>query len=302
MKNKLHGLFPILLTPYDSNYNVDLQSLRKLVDYYLDSGVDGLTCLGEVSETEMLGDEERSTVMRTIISEVNGRVPIVTGVGRASLKLTIVSMQDAFSMGSSAVLVPPPKNIRMSASSIVDYYLDLDSMAPCPVTILDNPSLGFPTIPSDAVASIVRKSKHVKAIKVEDQPSNRKISSLRKLLGSDVTIYSATHGRNIYWDLEQGIDGIMTSAPFPLQLRKVVDLYNRGKKNEAFDLFTLTLPLGYYMQEYSVAVKKEILHHIGVIPNNLVRKPVPQIDDWAIAELDNLVDWTLQKIGVIPTP
>ena len=67
MKEKLNGLFPILLTPFSDSLKVDFDTLDKLVEYYRKSHVDGLTCLGEVSEVDLLDEEEKRSILQSVI-------------------------------------------------------------------------------------------------------------------------------------------------------------------------------------------------------------------------------------------
>ena len=141
MQKKLHGLFPILLTPFKNSLEVDYSVLNKLVDYYKTSGVDGITCLGEVSEVEFLNDDEKNSILNTVMNTVKGEMPVIAGCGRGSLEATSAAIAGAFKMGVSAALVPPPKNAKMLPEEIYAYYMQLDRKAGGPIIILDNPSL-----------------------------------------------------------------------------------------------------------------------------------------------------------------
>ena len=58
--------------------------------------------------------------------------------------------------------------------------------------------------------------------------------------------------------------------------------------------------MAYFMQERPVAVKKEILKHLGIFPNNLVRKRSDSLDDLTAMDLDILVDWTIKRFRDLP--
>jgi dihydrodipicolinate synthase/N-acetylneuraminate lyase len=295
MEKKLDGLFPILLTPFTTSMDVDFDTLEKLVEYYRKNQVDGLTCLGEVSEVDLLREQEKQTILRNVLASVHGEIPIISGVGRGSIKPTSTALIDAFNLGVSAVLVPPPKNPGMTGEEVYHYYTELDEISSGPIILLDNPSLGYPLIPVDIISMLVRNSRHVKGIKVEEQPSILKIVALREKLGRKVSIYGASHGRNLFWEMERGIDGVITSSPIPFHMRMIWKLFNEGKRDKAYGAFLASLPMSYFLQEKPVAVKKEILRHLGIFPNNLVRKHGDSLDPMTASDLDNLVDWTIRK-------
>ena len=208
MKEKLNGLFPILLTPFSDSLKVDFDTLDKLVEYYRKSHVDGLTCLGEVSEVDLLDEEEKRSILQMVIEAVHGEMPVIAGAGRGSINSTKTAVEEAFSLGASAALIPPPKIAALTGEEIYDYYVRLDDVSKGPIIILDNPSLGYPLISVDTVTRLVNDSRNIMGIKVEEQPSILKIVALRKSLGDGVSIYGATHGRSLFWEMERGIDGV----------------------------------------------------------------------------------------------
>jgi 4-hydroxy-tetrahydrodipicolinate synthase len=300
MKKKLNGLFPILLTPFSDSLKVDFDTLAKLVEYYRKSRVDGLTCLGEVSEVDLLNEEEKRSILQIVIKAVHGEVPVIAGAGRGSINSTKTAVEEAFSLGASAALIPPPKNPVLKGEEIYDYYVQLDDVSKGPIIILDNPSLGYPLISVDTVTRLVNDSRNIRGIKVEEQPSILKIVALRKSLGDSVSIYGATHGRSLFWEMERGIDGVITSAPIPSHMLRIWDLFHEGEREKAYEAFLASLPMAYFMQERPVAVKKEILKHLGIFPNNLVRKRSDSLDDQTAMDLDILVDWTIKRFRDLP--
>lgn len=297
MQKKLHGLFPILLTPFKNNLEVDYSALNKLVDYYKMSGVDGITCLGEVSEVDFLNDEEKNSILKTVLNALKGEMPVIAGCGRGPLEPTSAAIADAFKIGVSAALVPPPKNAKMLPDEIYAYYMQVDRKAGGPIIILDNPSLGYPLIPVEIISGLVNDSSHIGGIKVEDQPTILKIASLRREVKADLSIYGASHGRNLYWEMERTIDGVITSAPIPSHMLSVWKLFHEAKKDKAYEAFLSSLPLAYFLQEKPVSVKKEILRHLGIFPNNIVRKQGDSLNPDVARDLDALVDWTINRFN-----
>ena len=79
------GVFIISATPFKENGELDLFSTDSLVDFYLKSGVSGMTILGIMGEAQKLTADESLTFANHIISRVGGRIPIVVGVSGASL-------------------------------------------------------------------------------------------------------------------------------------------------------------------------------------------------------------------------
>ena len=82
-----------LVTPFDEEGNVDFEALARLVDYQLENGTDFLCVLGTTAETPTLSKEEKDQVKRCVIERVNGRVPILLGVGSNSTQAVVEAVK-----------------------------------------------------------------------------------------------------------------------------------------------------------------------------------------------------------------
>src|SRR5205823_6716022 len=74
--NRLHGIFPPILTPQTDDEEVDHASLRRLVDYLLGQGVHGIWATGTTGEFPCFSHSERANVVQTVVDTVGGRVPV----------------------------------------------------------------------------------------------------------------------------------------------------------------------------------------------------------------------------------
>ena len=74
-----HGVYPILATPFRPDESIDLESFRRLVRFMADLGVDGVTILGVLGESNRMLDRERDALVETAVAAASGRIPIVVG-------------------------------------------------------------------------------------------------------------------------------------------------------------------------------------------------------------------------------
>lgn len=295
MSGKIHGMLPILVTPLTSKEEVDYEDLSRLMDFYLNYNVDGITVLAEVSEAEYLTGAERREILSNVLKKAGGKIPVITGIVRPSLYETMQSAHEAISLGASALLLPPPKNPKASDEAIISYYESVDSVSNVPIVILDNPSLGYAVIRPDVIRTIFEKTRNVRYLKLEDQPTLPKLDAVRKLLGNKIGIFGASHGRNILYELEHGVDGIMTSVPLPGIMSSIISAFNSGKMETARELFYYSLPLAFFLPERTVAVKKELLRLQGIIKTSVVRRPQPGFDQKYASVMREMLEWTIQK-------
>lgn len=81
MKQRLRGSISPIVTPFDSNNQVDLQAMSGLIEWHLESGSHGISVTGTTGEPSSLTLAEREMIMEHVIRTVNQRVPIVPGTG-----------------------------------------------------------------------------------------------------------------------------------------------------------------------------------------------------------------------------
>ena len=77
----LKGMGVALITPFKEDESVDYEALARLVDYQLQNGTDYLVVLGTTAETPTLTEAEKKDIINLVVTKVNGRIPIVLGVG-----------------------------------------------------------------------------------------------------------------------------------------------------------------------------------------------------------------------------
>lgn len=106
MKQLPKGLWPVMLTPLKENNSLDLEGLKRLTEFYIASGADGLfaNCLS--SEMFQLTENERLLITKTVIEKVGGRIPVVsTGSFGTDMNATSVFVQKLFDTGTTAVII-----------------------------------------------------------------------------------------------------------------------------------------------------------------------------------------------------
>jgi predicted O-methyltransferase YrrM len=87
--SRLRGILPPILTPLTDQEEIDLLSLRRLIEYVLDGGVHGIWVTGTTGEFPCIDERERASVVATTVEAVNGRVPVVASIGDCSTRLAI---------------------------------------------------------------------------------------------------------------------------------------------------------------------------------------------------------------------
>ncbi|WP_244632021.1 dihydrodipicolinate synthase family protein [Microbacterium sp. Se63.02b] len=154
MAPTLHGLMPILATPFDESGRLDRESLRRLVEFQLASGVDGVAVFGMASEGFALTTEERRVILDDVVGVVDGRVPVIAGVNGTSTATSIEQSLLAEEGGADALMVLPPFMVKPPAGTLVDFYGEVAAATSLSVMVQDAPGVtGVAMAPASSPSS-----------------------------------------------------------------------------------------------------------------------------------------------------
>ncbi len=291
----LHGVCTITLTPFTNDGDLDLEGIGSLTNYYLDSGVHGLTILGIMGEAHKLSDAERSAVMERYISAANGRVPVIVGCSAMATKIATERAREAEEAGAAAVMVAPPNNVR-NLDLVFEHYRRVAGAVAVPVVVQDEPVNTGVVMPAAFIARVVNEIEGCRYVKLEEAPTTIKISNLVQKI-EDIQkragIFGGLGGMYFYEELARGAAGIMTGFAYQEILARTYELFTAGEKREAQEYFFRYLPLIRFEAQLGVGgvgIRKEVFKLRGVIPSSHVRFPAPTLDEETLRELEDLVE------------
>jgi len=130
---------PALVTPFTKSDEVDTNGSRWLCRNAIEGGVHAVVCAGSLGEFPCLTDEERRTVIKTVVDEANGKVPVIAGVGSGSTKISVMIAKEAEDIGVDAVEVLPPYYFNVGDDAVFAHYEKLASSVNVPVIIYNFP-------------------------------------------------------------------------------------------------------------------------------------------------------------------
>src|SRR3569833_379754 len=117
----LTGAITALVTPF-KNQAVDFDSLRKLTEFQIKSGIDGLVPVGTTGESPTLTHEEHLDVIRAVIETSRGRVPVIAGTGSNSTQEAIELTKLSHQAGADAMLVVAPYYNKPSQEGVFRHF------------------------------------------------------------------------------------------------------------------------------------------------------------------------------------
>ena len=286
----MRGVFPILITPFDEKGRIDEESLRKLVEFNIESGVHGLgVALG--SEVFKLSEAERLQVTRIVVKQTAGRLPVVINTGAAGTDLAKLYSVTAEENRADALMIMPPSFMPVGGDEVREYFKAISDAVHIPIFIQD--TSGAP-VPAPLARQIAEESENVRYIKVESLPTPVKVADLVAKAGDMLTVFGGAGGNYFIEEMRRGSVGTMPGCSQPEAFVEVWDLFQRGDEGGARAIFERKiLPLNRIAALGWGAfyhVNKELLRRRGVIRTALVRGPSAPLDDLTSRELQTVIN------------
>lgn len=285
------GVIPILATPFHDDESLDLDSLDRLVRFNRDVGVQGVTVLGLLGESNRLTDGERRDVIATAVHAAGG-LPVIAGTSHTGTEATIHLSRQALDLGATAVMITPSPQPVPSDKAVFDYFGNIAAKLAAPIVLQDHPAISQVHMPVDLILRLAREIPSIACIKAEAVPSPPKIDALKRGLagGRPVSVLTGLGALYGLFDLERGSDGFNTGFAFPEILLAILARFRAGDTKGAFQIFREYLPLIVFEQQPGVAIRKDILRRRGLLASNRVRHPGATIDAATGEQLQQLLD------------
>jgi 4-hydroxy-tetrahydrodipicolinate synthase len=291
------GVFIISVTPFSKNGALDLESADRLIEFYIECGVTGMTILGIMGEAQKLSAQDAIQFSKHVLDRVAGRIPVVVGVSGAGLGNLSDLTKSVMDDGAAGVMVAPMPGL-VHEVKLKNYFGEVCKAlgGDVPICLQDYPQTTGVNFSVETILDLTRTYTQIVMLKHEDWPGLTKLSQVRAQSGTDDTprlsILTGNAALFLPQELQRGADGAMTGFAYPEMLVNVVNRYQEGDLDAAENLFDAYLPLVRYEHQLGIglAIRKEILFRRGVIESPTVRAPGPALSDVDHAELTRLIE------------
>ncbi|HEV3216836.1 MAG TPA: dihydrodipicolinate synthase family protein [Vicinamibacterales bacterium] len=298
-KITLSGVIPILATPFLPDEALDLESWQRLIEFMIELGVDGVTILGVLGESNRLTDRERETLVENAVLVVKKRMPVIVGTSHSGTEAARYLARMAQDLGADAVMVAPNKEAVPSDDRIVETYQRIADGLAIPIVLQDHPASTEVHLSVPLIVRLVREVPAIQCIKEEAVPTAPKIRQLRAEMGdSRLPILSGLGALYAPFDLEAGLDGLNTGFAFPEVLMAMIDAARVHNWQRVHGLYSRFAALIVFEQQPGVAVRKELLRRRGLFATPRVRHPGATITPSIAAQLDALLSRTLPGVDL----
>lgn len=188
-KTLFTGCGTALITPFKDG-KVDVDALRRLIDMQLENGIDALIANGTTGEPATMSDEEWVLVLKTVVEQANGRVPVICGTGGNNTASVIAKAKLAKELGADAQLCVTPYYNKTTQAGLIAHYQAIAHNSELPVIVYNVPSrTGLNMLPE--TLSVLAEEENIIAVK-EASANMIQIMDMMRLCGDKIDFYSGS--------------------------------------------------------------------------------------------------------------
>jgi 4-hydroxy-tetrahydrodipicolinate synthase len=231
---KLHGVIPAMVTATtDDGSDIHIDRIRSFARYLIEQGVHGILVAGSTGEGPLLTSDQRQRLVRAVVEEASGRVPVLAGVGAASTAQSIAFSKDAEAAGASAVAALPMHLVAVSQDELYGYFAAIADSVSIPTALYNFPGITAGQNISAEVAAKLATTKNVIAIK--DSSGNfQNMLTYLEACPPDFAVFTGDEGLLVKI-LDKGGAGTVCSAAniIPGLLCAIYNAYHTGDRPTA---------------------------------------------------------------------
>lgn len=278
LRETLKGTGVAMVTPFKSNFEVDYDALGKLIDFIINGGVEYVVSLGTTGETPTLSKEEKLQVLQFTYEKVNGRVPVVVGIGGNNTQELIHDLEKYPLEKATAVLSASPYYNKPSQEGLYQHYKALAAASPKPLLLYNVPGRTGRNINASTTLRLAEVD-NIAGIK----DASGDLSQCMQILKDRPFDFLVVSGDDnlVLPQMACGMDGVISVAAncFPKEFSDMIRQCLAGDYASARALHYKMLE-GYDLlfAENNPAGVKAFLTELGVIENYL-RLPVTPLSD-----------------------
>ncbi len=260
----MKGIFTALLTPFKDDYSINEASLKKLVEFNLEKGINGFYVGGSTGEGLIMTSEERKEVFRIVKEAAGDKVPLIAHCGSISTDEAISMAKTAEALGYDAVSAVAPLYYGFSFPAIRKYYDDIVSSVNIPMVVYNFPGGSGVTFTADYAAEMFKDERYM-GIKHTSNDLYT-LHQFKQKIDRPVTVFNG-FDEMCLGGLAMGADGAIGSTYNFMgdKFIKIYEEFNAGNIEKAQAIQTEANEIIAEMIKYTVLpCEKAIMTHLGI--------------------------------------
>lgn len=275
----LIGTGVALVTPFRSDFSVDVEALQNLVEYTIAGGVEYLVVLGTTGESATLSNEEKQLVKRTVIKANKQRLPLVLGVGGNNTHAVLEELTQENLEGFDAILSVSPYYNKPTQEGIYQHFKLIAEKSPLPIILYNVPGRTGSNMAVSTVVRLANEFRNIVGIKEAAGSIVQGMELIRQSTRKDFLVISGDDAIALPLVLAGGAGVIsVIGQGTPQKFTDMIRLGLKGEIKEAFELQYQLMPIiDMIFEQGNPAGIKEILKVEGVMKDTL-RLPLVNVD------------------------
>ena len=285
----LIGTGVALVTPFKKDFSVDVEALKRIVNFQIDNGIDYLVVLGTTAENATLDNEEKELVIKTVVETNNNRLPLVLGVGGNDTRQIVIELETRDLSAFVAVLSVSPYYNKPTQEGIYQHFKAIALAALIPVILYNVPGRTASNMLPSTVIRLANDFKNIVAIK---EAAGDMVQAMKLIQGKpkDFLVISGDDMITLPMILAGG-SGVISviGEGFPKEFSTMVRLGLERKVDQAYQLhYLLAESIDLIFEQGNPAGIKEVHKSLG-LSENTVRLPLVNVSEDLAKRIDQFV-------------
>ena len=274
---EIQGAGVALVTPFNADGSVDFETLGNLIEFQIQEGMNYLVSLGTTGETATLNSDEKKKIWKFTKEKVNGRVPLVAGIGGNNTYEIVEAIKSFDTDGYCAILSVSPYYNKPTQEGIYQHYKAITEASPLPIILYNVPGRTGSNMTAQTTLRLANDFKNIVAIK-EASGNFAQFSEILREKPEEFLLISGDDPATLPM-MALGAVGIISVVgnAYPKYVSTLATLCKEGKYTEARDIHNKLLYItDLCFVEGNPCGVKYILQELGV-GKDFVRLPLVPI-------------------------
>ncbi len=275
----LIGTGVALITPFKSDFSVDIEALKRIVNFQIDNGINYMVVMGTTAENATLSEEEKQLVINTVIEANNNRLPLVLGIGGNDTAKIIKEIKSRDLSAFAAILSVSPYYNKPTQEGIYQHFKAISESSPLPIVLYNVPGR---TSSNMLPATVIRLANDFKNIIGIKEAAGDMVQAM-KLLQNKPEGFLVISGDDMITlpMVLAGGSGVISviAEGFPKQFSEMVQLGLKRNVDEAYKIhYQLSDAIDMIFEQGNPAGIKEVFKALDLCQNT-VRLPLVSVDE-----------------------
>jgi len=291
----IKGSIVALVTPMTTSGDIDWEALHRLVEFHLENGTDAIVAAGTTGEPTTMSFEEHFDVIRKVVEQVNGRIPVIAGTGANNTAEAVELSKFATQVGADYCLSVPPYYNKPAQEGLFQHFKAVADASDLPVILYNVPGRTAVDLHNETVVRL-SKLENIVALKDATGDVERGKELMDRLEGSDFLLFSGDDLTAADFILQGGHGNISVTANVaPRQMSELCAAALSGDASTVHQINTRLMPLhrALFVESNPIPVKWAV-HEMGMIETG-IRLPLTVLSE----QYHATVREALQHAGII---